>query len=139
MTKIQIEHAMERVAQISRKKLGMSPDRPSKKTFSDLLKDVADNKITVTKRIIDAAFERYHTVNTNRSSYHTIDFDQVLVDVVYEKQQAAGKAAWEKEQAKYDTRNKKLSRKVREVEDNIMLGDSQEALALLESLANFNV
>ena len=138
MTNKQIEHALERLNSITRKLTGSPPEEPKKKSVKQMVQALHDGTTTLNIReIVERAVLAYFRQNENASRWETVDFEKVLRDEVFAPEYNKAMAEYEALSTEYEARHAKILAEARRVEDEIVLGDAQEALQLLTAFAQF--
>jgi hypothetical protein len=136
----QIDHARSRVHAITSELLGKAPDREKSYSVTDLVVGLRDGTVKFTGPQLTAfAKEWADQYAKETSSYNRVNFETIVLQNAFAKERAAEKARFEKENEVYQDRVRRVNDKATAVEDAIVLGDQQAALAALTDFANFKV
>ena len=136
MTNKQIEHALERLGDIARKKQGERPQRADAKTVNDLVVDLSSGNKKLTPAVLSKAYQYFYQQELSWSSDKR-DFQKALLSAVYDKERIQADAEYQEQKAKHQALSAKITNEHQRIEDEIVLGDAQQALELLRTFANW--
>ena len=154
----QIDHARNRVRALKQEKLGDAVKPPKYKNGKELLQAVRDSKAEVTPAQVKAAWIAYvdkvvsnnveETPGSYRNGYNATykvretaptSVEEALSRIVFIKENTAELVRFEQETTLYKLKQEILDLEASAVEDAIVLGDQQAALAALKDFAAFVV
>jgi len=135
MTNLQIEHARGRLRAIQQQVLGPEPKEPRSPGGRQFLQAVTAGASVPKSALVTAANR-----TLNRASYYRDEYFPVyLAEEFFARTIATDRKKYDVARAKYDARSAKFIAEAIKVEDAIVLGESSEALAQLQSLAEYKI
>ena len=138
MTNLQIEHARNRLRQITREVLGAKPTPPTRPDGKDLIKALATEKgIEFPSLVVESMCVIARETLALNTYYSRDKFMDALAEKIFALKNEAITLEYQEEKATYDARRTKFNAQATAVEDAIILGDGSEALAKLNELAEF--
>ena len=136
MTNKQIEHALERLGVMARQKQGERPQRADAKTVNDLVVDLSSGNKKLTPAVLSKAYQYFYQQELSWSSDKR-DFQKALLSAVYDKERIQADAEYQEQKARHQALSAKIMNEKQRIEDEIVLGDAQQALELLRTFANW--
>lgn len=151
----QIDHARDRIKELTKLKLDEKPVVPKIRDGSDVLADIKKGNIDVTPAVLKKAWQRFinktpitiayresgcYNYETRRhekgpsqlKESYPDDIETAIRDVIFEKEIAARVSEFTKLDRAYQEKKNKILTKASEVEDYIVLGDVHTALQALK-------
>ncbi len=122
----QIEHCQARLRSLRGSKVGKSPSKPDGPDEIKFLKEVASG----VRRIQPATLRNACQRKVDSSNSYK-DLEDYLLEICYEKDNAKALLVFEDRTAKFQALCKRVDAEVTRIEDEIVLGDQQAAMALL--------
>lgn len=136
----QIDHARARVRSIKAELLGSAPKNKKQYHITDLVAGLRDGTVVFTGPQLQKFAQEWADAYTNdRSTYSRTNFEQIVLEHAFAQERAEDAKRYEAEKLVYDARALRVNAEATKVEDAIVLGDQQAALAALTAFANFKL
>lgn len=124
----QIEHCQQRLHALRCSKVGKTPEKPRGPHEDKFLREIADG----TRRIQPAVLRQACDAKSRNNNGYK-DLEDYLIEICYEKDNAKALLIYEDRTDKYNAVCKRVDTEVTRIEDEIVLGDQQAAMALLKA------
>ena len=140
MTKLQTEHALNRVSQITRTLLAKvkQPDAVWTYSGSEAIEAFGEDSSLFTKNDFVVAATKAAATTTWCSDLDT-SFTKQLSKILNKREEAKGRQAYEAQKKIYNKHSAKVFAQRERVRDEIILGDVEHALELVQAFAQFKV
>jgi hypothetical protein len=125
----QIEHCQMRLSRLRGSKVGKSPSAPADIDEDAFLRSVADG----TRRIQPAVLREACESKLARGSSNYYDLEDALIAVVYKTDNAKALKIFDAREVKFKALCARVDQEITRIEDEIVLGDQQAAMALIKA------